>query len=322
MGGRFRPVYLFWGPEEYLLRHAVSLLKERAVAAEARPFNIVEMAGRDSEAAQIIREANTYPMMAPRRLVMVWSAEELGEEEQELLADYARNPQDKTVLLLIAGKIDRNRKLYKAMTESACAIEFAPLKGAALERWATSHLARHKLRLAPAAIKKLVELAGSDLQSLANEIEKLMLFAGTESGIPDSAIEDLVRNSRLHTIFELTAALGRRDAKSALRLLGNLLEAGEAAAGIVSMMARHYRQMIVAQELIREGRPDQEIGRAAQVPGFVLPEFLRQARALSSHAARDMYQRLARIDYSLKSTNPDARMLLEHLICSLQVKQD
>ncbi len=82
-------------------------------------------------------------------------------------------------------------------------------------------------------------------------------------------------------------------------------------------MARHFRQIIIAKELLQEGRPSYEIGRATQVPEFALQEFLKQVRAIELELARSMHQRLARIDRSFKSSSPDQRMLLEHLICVL-----
>ena len=83
------------------------------------------------------------------------------------------------------------------------------------------------------------------------------------------------------------------------------------------MIARHFRQMIIAHELLAMGRTAQEIGRACQLPGFVLDEFMRQVKTTTPRAIRIMYQRLARIDRSIKSTSPDERMLLERWICSL-----
>ena len=315
--GRFRPVYLVFGPEAYLMRRAISLFKESAVPPETRAFNVAEFSGQGEDAEEILKEANTYPMMSQRRLVLVTEVAKLPEADLALLAEYARTPLEKTILVLVADELDRRSKFYRSMAESACLIECAKMKGVALERWTEALLARRGLRISAAARKKLVDLAGSDMISLANEIEKLILYAGQEKTIPEAAIDELVQASRLHGIFELTAALGKRDSKAALRVLGNLLEAGEASLGILAMMARHFRQVLIAQDLLKEGRPPAEIGRLIQIPEFALMEFLRQVRAVDPEIARTMYGRLAHADRSFKSTNPDERMVLEHLICSL-----
>ncbi len=315
--GRPRPVYLLYGPEEFLLRRILSALRRHIVAPEALAFNFVECDGQAGDADAILEEARTFPMMSPRRLVIVTDVQKIPATGLERLAEYAAEPQEKTVLVLIAGEVDRRTVFYKRMLEHACVVEFAKLKGAALERWAENSLSRQGFRISPLALKKLVDLAGSDLMMLNNELDKLVLYTGKEEQIPDGAVDDLVHGSRQHGIFELTAAMGKRDRKLALRLLGNLLEAGEPPLVVLSVMARHFRQIIIAKELLQEGRQPFEIGRAAQVPEFALSEFLRQARAIEPDLARSMYQRLARMDRSFKSSSPDERMLLEHLICVL-----
>jgi DNA polymerase III subunit delta len=315
--GKFCPIYLFLGQEEYLLRQAIVGLKEKAVPAEARSFNVIVCSARDAGADRIIAEANTYPMMSPRRLVLVTDIHELPPEELEAISAYAASPQVKTVLVLVAPEVDRRTSFYKRMSDLACVVEFAKLKGAGLERWAESQLSRRGYRIAPLALKKLVDFAGSDLLTLASEIEKLILYSGKEKQIQDSAVDLLVPASRQHGVFELTGAMGRRDRKTALRLLGNLLESGEPPLVLLTMMARHFRQVIIAKELLAEGRQAREIGRIAQVPEFALAEFLRQAQNFELDMARNLYQRLARMDRSFKSSSPDERMMMEQLICSL-----
>jgi len=315
--GRFAPVYLFLGREEYLLRQAIVTLREKAVALEVQPFNMVVCSARDTEADRIIAEANTFPMMSPRRLVLVTETDQLPAEGMEAIMAYAASPQNRTVLVLVAPDLDRRTTFYRRMSDLACVVEFAKLKGQALQRWTENLLSRRGYRLGPAALSKLVDLAGADLLTLAAEVEKLILYAGSQKQIPEAAVDLLVPASRQAGIFELTAAIGKRDQKNALRLLGNLLEAGEPSLMILTMMARHYRQVIIAKELLSEGRSQREIGRAAQVPDFLLAEFLRQVQSLDSDAARKLYQKLARIDLSFKSSRPDERMLLEQLICSL-----
>jgi DNA polymerase III subunit delta len=315
--GRFLPVYLFLGPEEYLLRAAIASLKKKVLAPESLAFNLVEFSARETPAARIVAEASTFPLMSPRRLVLATDINELPAEGQETIAAYADNPQEKAVLVLIAAELDRRTGFYRRLAERVCVVEFAKIKGPALERWAANYLSRIGFGISSEALKRLVDLAGSDMLTLRNEIEKLILYAGGEKQIQDSAVNLLVPASRQHGIFELTAALGKRDRKTALRLLGNLLEAGEPPLVILTMMARHFRQILIAKELLAEGRQARDIGRAAQVPEFVLSDFLKQAQALEPEMARSLYLRLARIDRSFKSSRPDERMLLEQLICSL-----
>ncbi|MBP1624050.1 MAG: hypothetical protein H6Q07_2070, partial [Acidobacteria bacterium] len=65
------------------------------------------------------------------------------------------------------------------------------------------------------------------------------------------------------------------------------------------------------------GTPVRDIASAAQIPPFVLDQFVRQARSADPSAIRRMFIKLAEIDRRLKSSSADGRMLLESLICAL-----
>jgi DNA polymerase-3 subunit delta len=312
-----RPVYLILGPEQYESRRAVDLLKSKALNAESNVFDYSEFKAGDSSMDEVIESANTFPMLSKRRVVVLSAVEELNETEQEQLLDSLTNLSKRGLLILVAEDLDRRKRFYKTMRDQCCVAEFPKLKGFELEQWAEAFVRSRGYSLSPAAVKKIVELAGSDLQSLASELEKLLLYSGNEKNISDAVLDDLVRSSRQHGIFELIGALGRRDRAGALRSLASLLNMGENILVIVSMMARHCRQVLIAKECLQEGISPREIGSAAQIPHFLLEQFLRQARAADSITIQTMHIGLADIDRRLKSSSGDGRMLLERLICAL-----
>ena len=83
------------------------------------------------------------------------------------------------------------------------------------------------------------------------------------------------------------------------------------------MMARHCRQVLIAKDYLAQGANAREIAGAAQIPPFMLDQFLRQASVVDAAKIQAMHLRLAEIDRKLKSTSADGRMLLENLICAL-----
>jgi DNA polymerase-3 subunit delta len=256
-------------------------------------------------------------MMAPRRLVLATQCELVPESERSALLDYLADPSDRCVLVLTAMEFDRRTSFFRTLRSRAHLVEYPRIKGAALERWASEYLRSHGYGAPSSALKRLVEVVGTDLQALANEMDKLMVFAGAEGSITEAAVGELAGAMRQRGIFELTGALGRRDVRAALQVLASLLEAGEAPLMIVTMMARHYRQVLIAKEMLGGRRSPAEISEAAGIPPFVLDEFLRQAKSVDTGTARRLLTTLAEIDRRFKSTNADHRMVLEALICSI-----
>jgi len=310
-------VYLVLGPEEYLCRQAIDLLKSKILKPEALAFDYHEFIAGEAPVNEIIKAANTFPMISRRKVVLVTQVEKLKDAEQDRLVDSLKKNSPRSTLVLSAIDLDHRKRFYKALRDGHCVAEFQKLKIPALERWTNEYFKKQGYRVSTTAISKIVELAGSDLQSLVMELDKLILYSGTGKDIPNAAVDDLVRGSRQQSIFELIGAIGKRDRSGALRSLANLVGMGEHPLVVVAMMARHCRQVIIAQECLAEGVPAREIGSAAQIPPFMLDQFLRQARGTDPVSVREMFIRIADIDKKLKSTQADGRMLLESLICAL-----
>jgi DNA polymerase III subunit delta len=312
-----RPVYLVLGPETYLCRLALSLLKKYALSPGAEAFDYSQFAAGNASVAEIMEAAGTFPMLSKRRLVLVTDAEKLKDSEQDALLDSLPRLSPRSMLVLFAEELDHRRRFYKTLRERNCIAEFSQLKGAALEHWAEAFIRTQGYRTSSAIVKRIVDLTGADLQTLASELEKLMLASGKEKEISGRAIDDLVQASRQQGIFELIRAVGQRDRAGSLKSLANLLSMGEHPLVVVTMMARHCRQVLIAKEGLLRGDDARSIGSAAQIPPFILDQFLRQARAADSASIQEMYIRLAAIDKRLKSSSLDGRMMLENLICAL-----
>lgn len=315
--GRLSPAYLVLGPETYLAHQAVETLRRGIVSADLAAFNESEFDASASTMAEILSAARTVPMMSQRRLVLVKALHTLPETERGALLEYLSAPAERCVLIMTALDLDRRTAFFRKLKEKAQILEYPKLKSAPLERWAANYVRSHGYTAAPGALKRLLETVGTDLQTLVNEIEKLALFAGTSRVITQEAVDELAGASRQRGIFELIDALGKRDTRAALRILASLLDSGEPPLMIVTMMARHYRQILIVKEMLDNRRKPSEISETAQVPGFIFEEFVRQARSIDRESARAMYMKLAETDRRFKSTNVDNRMVLETLICTL-----
>src|SRR5262249_17339432 len=159
--------------------------KDAALTAEAAGFNYAEFEATSRALGEILEILKTFPMMAPRRMVLGREIDGLDNLEQERLGAYLSQPADRSVLGLVGDNLDQRTTFYATLKAKTCVVEFPKLKGYELERWAEELIRARGYRIASESIKKLMDLAGSDLQSLANEIEKLLIYCAGQKTIPD-----------------------------------------------------------------------------------------------------------------------------------------
>jgi DNA polymerase-3 subunit delta len=277
-------------------------------------FNLETFDGATATADDVVNAANTMPFMSERRLVIVRDVDKMDAAALEQLAGYARDPAPYTALVLVASKIAKNSRIYKAVTSTGVAYEYAAPKrneyAAEVVRLFRERGKRVELRVA----QRLVDIVGRDLRRLDGEAEKIAAFAGDAGSVSMSDVDAVAAASAETSVFELTDAVGERDAARSLRLLGKLLDAGETPLGIEGMLARHVRALIGAKALSERGlQPDAMAGEIGMAPW----QARNAARQASRYEAPELARALAGLaaaEEEMKTSPTDAGLVIERWI--------
>jgi DNA polymerase-3 subunit delta len=217
------------------------------------------------------------------RLLVVQGAEVWGDEKKALadldaLASYLPAPAPDAVLaLLTAGEVPAGR--LRALVEDVGSVLAYDLPGREGQReWLRRQAARAGAELDGSALTRLLELAGDDTQALASEVEKLGLWSRGET-ITAERVDELCVLTADTPPWDLTDALGDRRPADALRVLGRLLDGpdGDVPRWVPSI-ARHLRQLAVAQHVGEQGGGPKDIARELGLRSeFVARKLARQS---------------------------------------------
>jgi DNA polymerase-3 subunit delta len=179
------------------------------------------------------------------------------EELTDLLQDGL--PDDVT-LLISAVDPDKRRSFYKTLTKLAEIEVFdePDLNRSDWEENAAEIVRReakkHGLTFEEEALELFVLSTGGESRAVANELEKLDLYAA-EGEVTAAQVRELVPVSRTAIIFELGSALARRDVTRALKLVRDLLDQGETAIGILlATLLPTIRNLLLAKDLMERHR--------------------------------------------------------------------
>ncbi|HTP65576.1 MAG TPA: DNA polymerase III subunit delta, partial [Geobacteraceae bacterium] len=172
-------------------------------------------------------------------------------------------------------------------------------------------------KMEPAALEMLIYLVGNNLQELAAEIEKVATYVGARETIKGADIREIVSDTRVDSIFELTDALGGKDLAKALRNLSTILRDGEAPLMVLAMLTRHFRQLWKVRELCDRGMPATEVGKAAGISPYFLKGIMEQARNYRRTEFRAIFERLYKTDLALKTSGGKPVGLMECLVMDI-----
>jgi DNA polymerase III subunit delta len=307
------PVYALVGSESVLVAEAVTALRQRALT-RAPDFNRHEFSGREALASAIIEAASTLPMMAERRFVHVSELQQVKAKEQQALAAYLDNPAPQTVLCLSGDKVDQRTKLGQALGHGGFLFAFEPPRQQELPAWIERRAKKQGHAIERDAAQLLADLVGAEVGTLDRALDKLALHAGEGTAIRTSDVEASVAPTRVHSIFELTDAIGSRDLGKASLLLRNALGGGESGLPILGMITRQFRQVLQVKSELGHGVQPRELSTKLGIRPFLVDSLVAQARRYSEAELYRALDAALRADIRLKSSRLDAGVVLDRLL--------
>src|ERR687885_2576931 len=127
-GGKVDPLYLLFGPEDYLRDAAARAVADAALkSAPLREFNESGFSLASADVQHAIAAAEQLPMMGGRRVVRVTDFTRLREADEEALVRYVTRPVETSVVIFVADDLDKRRRLSKTLLEVCTSVEFAAL---------------------------------------------------------------------------------------------------------------------------------------------------------------------------------------------------
>ncbi len=338
--GNFLPLYLFSGAESYLQEKLLEFLLQQLEEKSGQAYHLERVDGRQVELPDLLQGLQQGTIFSQGRVIWVSSApyfsatrgkaEEKGAAGKGAKAGAAENKhveadlaalaenQDRDLIVVFStDKVDRRKKMVKALEKAGVLVEFAPPRGPALLKWVRGALEQEGKVIDESALQLLVERVGEEMQLLRSELDKLILYLGAEQRVTEEIVRRLVSESRQGNIFKLVGAIGQKNVSEAFHHLSRMRQQNEHPLVILTMIARHFRLLYQTLHLEKEGIPRRRIAPELKVPFFAAEELLAQVELYTETSLAKTLVRLKELDFEIKTGRRDAGDALEHLVLQL-----
>lgn len=306
-----KPVYLIFGDEELLLERALHRLRDRVASVADLDFNSDAFEGESVDPNTVVAAANTLPFGSEKRLIVVRSVDKMRADDQAVLAAYSADPSPSTCLVLVATKVAKSSKLYKAVDAIGGIAEYKAPSRNSYPGWVVEHFAARGRRIDYDGAELLVRSVGRDLRRLETEAEKIIAFAGNRTDIGRADVEQLVASTAPMSVFDFVNALGARECAAALERLDDLLASGEAILGIHAMAVRHIRTLVSVRALLDRGTDRSAMQREMGLQEWQLRTAVEHARRFSAAELTTALRGAADLEVALKTGRGDSRVRFE-----------
>jgi DNA polymerase-3 subunit delta len=277
--GYTKPIYFLMGEEAYYIDKISEFIENTVLDESEKGFNQQVMYGRDVSVEEIVSAAKRYPMMAEKQVIIVKEAQDLSRTIEKLVS-YAENPQPTTVLVINYKykKLDKRKKLHKAIAKAGVIYESKKLYDNQVPDWIRRVLSGKKYHIEPKAAQMLVEFLGTDLSKINNELEKLISILPKETIINDVHIEENIGISKDFNNFELRKAVGERNVVKANRIINYFTENPKSNPLVmtISLLNSFFTQLLLFHGL--QDKSKNAVAKAIGVSPYFVDEYFLAAR--------------------------------------------
>lgn len=276
--GVFKPVYWLEGEEEYFIDKVMDFAEHHLLPESEASFNLSVFYGRDSSWADIVNACRRYPMFAERQVVLLKEAQQMRDIEK--LEGYVENPLSSTVFVVSYKdkKVDGRTKFAKVLKEKGVFISTKKIYDSQLPDWTQELLRSKELTISPKGLALLIDHIGNDLSRIENEIEKISVNLAKRKNITEDDIEEFVGVSKDFNVFELQAALGKKDLPKSIRII-QYFESNPKAAPIQLILPSLYSFFSKVFMVFGAGSSDEKaIASAIGVSPFFVKDYLQASK--------------------------------------------
>jgi DNA polymerase-3 subunit delta len=314
-------VYALFGDEDFLKRLVRARIIDAALNGEDDSLAVSVYGGDKLDFSTVRNELDTVPFLAPCRILVIENADPFITEHRTALEHYIDRPSALGLLILEARTFPETTKLAKALpdgTKIAC--KSIPLfkLAAWCSDWARTS---YKKRLGSDTAEMLIELVGTNMGMLDQELQKLASAVGESTAISDEDVQRFVGRSRSADVFRILDAIGENRPGDALSILEDLFAEGEDPMAILGPLTAQLRKLAAAGRFhLHDGLPLGSAMDAAKVPTWpkAREAFERQLKYLGRRRLEKLIEWLTEINLGMKGGNflPE-RVQVERLIVQL-----
>lgn len=292
---KIEPCYLVQGEDILLYDEALKLIKN-ACNLSFEEFNFQKF-DDDTFSADIVLDAlETLPFASEKKVVLLKNITKFSEDFKKKLVAYLKSPLPSTCLVIFdfANKFD----FLISEKISAKRLDEESLKNIVEEELSKSHKAIKK-----EALSLLLSYCCDYYSLIKNELKKLS-DAPTDV-ITEKDIANMVTKETEYSVFELTEALSKKDAKKAVELLSLM----DKDTKTFNLILNHFRRLFFVAI-----SKDEDLSKLLNVKEYAIVKAKELSRNFSKIQLKNIYSLLDDVDFYIKNGQMQIENALYYLI--------
>ena len=239
----------------------------------------------------------------------------INEKLKIFLKENFENIKDSVLLIFVEDDVEKN-ELYDFVDKNGIVCNFEYQKANQLQARIMQITKAYKVNIDNPTCMYFIECCGTDMQELINEIRKLIEYVGENGNITKKDIDMLSTKKIESVIFDLTDSLGKKQTKTAIVVLRNLILNKEPTQKILITLYNHFKKLYLTKLAIKENKDIIYSLDLKPNQTFLVNKYKTQAGYFKLEEIRTILKELTDLDYKYKTGLIDLDIGFESIICA------
>ena len=315
-------IYLFTGTSEIFIKNRMNRIIQSFNKYE---YTIIKYDMETTSLSTVLSDAITVPFLEELKIIILKNPKFLTKsatstkDEIKAMLKYLKNPCDSTLLIIDATNtvINQSNEIYKMLKNVARIIDYPGPEEIELKGWIVRSFDANGIDIKDDALTLLLEYIGDDQARLSQEIDKLSSYVGKGGTIRKEDIKLLVPKNINNEIYLLIKAIINHDLALTNQIYDNLITHTKDSLTIFSLISNKFKELLSTYRLLKYGYSQSDIAKFYNVSTGKAYYIVQEARAFKLSDLEFYIDKLAELDYQIKSGKLDKTIGLELLLLKL-----
>lgn len=308
--------YLIYGNDYSLIKREIDKITKEINDVTTYDLSLEKVDNLLNDASVISMFGDKKALIGENALFLSTSSSSINHDLDYLERYLEDDNHDNIVIFTLnENKLDERKKIVKLLKKRATVIHKDVIKDKDLPDFVRDEFFNNGYKIDYKAASYFVQYAGSNVDILISEINKMMMYKDGDKIIKIEDINEITSKKMNDNIFDLSNAIMDKDFKKMYECYNDLMTLKEESIKIIAMLGSSFTLVYQCKLLYNDGKRQNEIADILKVHPYRVKLAIENNYKINN--IKEILKKLHNLDYEIKSGKIDKAVALDNFLLHL-----
>lgn len=308
--------YLIYGNDYSLIKREIDKITKDINDVTKYDLSLEKVDNLLNDASVISMFGDKKALIGENALFLSTSSSSINHDLDYLQRYLEDDNHDNIVIFTLnENKLDERKKIVKLLKKRATVIHKDVIKDKDLPDFVRDEFFNNGYKIDYKAASYFVQYAGSNVDILISEINKMMMYKDGDKIIKIEDINEITSKKMNDNIFDLSNAIMDKNFKKMYECYNDLMTLKEEPIKIIAMLGSTFTLVYQCKLLYNDGKRQNEIADILKVHPYRVKLAIENNYKINN--IKEILKKLHNLDYEIKSGKIDKALALDNFLLHL-----